>query len=92
MNNKTRFELDVCLTDLRKSHELLSGFSHHINKSIESLEEAVFSSSNDPNYDFSKALNKYETVIRSYRILKNQLVSLSKTLLELNGYDCNVMK
>ena len=87
MNNKTLFELDVCLTDLRKSHELLSGFSHHINKSIESLEEAVFSSRNDPNYDFSKALNEYETVIRSYRVLKNQLVSLSKTVLELNGYE-----
>lgn len=90
MNRKTKFELNQCLTELRQSYELLNNFSNSINKSIESLEEAVFSSTNDPTVDFTKTLNDYETLIKSYRILKNNMFTLSKTVLSLNGYDCDV--
>lgn len=89
MNNKTKFELDECIIKLEVCREALSVFSSDINSSIEYLEEAVFTADND--YDFTNALDNYESVFLAYRKLKDEMVKLSKTVIELNGYECNVV-
>lgn len=89
MNNKTKFELDECIIRLEKGREALAFFSSDINSSIEYLEEAVFTA--DIDYDFTNALDNYESVFLAYRKLKDEMVKLSKTVIELNGYECNVV-